>query len=100
VREPVSTMHYLPSRPGVKYFDALVWNIERMLAAGSAVIPIERTLLVSGVLEALLQSRAQQSRRIETPHLDVAYKAFEDSGYFQGPVDPKGQTDSKSSAAS
>jgi hypothetical protein len=100
VSEPVSTMHYLPSRPGVKYFDALTWNIERMLAAGTAVVPIERTLLVSGTLEALLQSKAQSSKRIETPHLDVAYKAFADSGYFKGPVDPKGQADAKSPGAS
>jgi hypothetical protein len=93
--EPVSTMHYLPGRPGVKYFDALTYNIERMLAAGKAVIPIERTLLVSGVLEALLQSKLQKSQSIATPHLEVAYQAPEDSGYLRGPVDRTGQRSAK-----
>lgn len=91
---PVSTLHHLPARPAVKYFDALTWNAERMYAAGKAVIPIERTLLVSGVLESLHQSRAQESKTIETPHLAVAYQAPEDDGHFRGPIDPIGQRES------
>jgi hypothetical protein len=86
-----STMHYLPGRPAVKFFDGLVWNIERMFAAGRAVIPVERTLLVSGALEALLKSRHQKGARLETPHLDVAYQAPEDSGCLRGPADAAGQ---------
>ena len=92
---PVSTMHYLPGRPAVKYFDALTWNIERMLAAGRAVIPIERTLLVSGVLEALCQSLAKEGAIVETPHLAVTYQAPEDSGRMTGPIDPLGQRETR-----
>ena len=90
VPEPVSTMHYLPARPGVKYFDGLVWNIERMLAAGKAVIPIERTLLISGALEAALHS-LHDGKVVETPQLAVAYTPPEDSGHLRGPVDRIGQ---------
>ena len=38
--------------------------------------PVERTLLVSGVLDALMESRHRGHVRIETPHLMVAYKPF------------------------
>ena len=92
-QDPVSTLHYLPERPGVKYFDALTFNIERMLAAGKAVVPLDRTLLVSGVLESLLRSRFQNSKPVETPHLAIAYRAPADSGYLHNPVDPRGQRD-------
>jgi hypothetical protein len=86
-----STLHYLPNPPGAKYFDALSYNIERMLAAGKAVIPIERTLLVSGVLESLMHSRFEKSIRLQTPHLKVAYTAPKNSGFFRGAVDWAGQ---------
>lgn len=86
-----STLHYLPNPPGAKYFDALSYNIERMLAAGKAVIPIERTLLISGALESLMHSRFEKSRRTATPHLDVSYKPPANSGFFRGPVDAASQ---------
>ncbi|GAB4158183.1 MAG: hypothetical protein Tsb009_35330 [Planctomycetaceae bacterium] len=86
-----STLHYLPNPPGAKYFDALSYNIERMLDANKAVIPIERTLLVSGVLESLMHSRYEKSKRLETPHLNVAYTAPANSGFFRGAVDLAGQ---------
>lgn len=86
-----STLHYLPNPPGAKYFDALSFNIERMLAAGKAVIPIERTLLISGALESLMHSRFEKSQRKPTPHLGVKYTAPADSGYFRGAVDAAGQ---------
>ena len=85
--KPVSTLHYL-SRPGGKFFDALVYNIERMFDAGKAVIPVGRTLLVSGTLEARMHSKFENGRRIETPHLEVAYKAPKNSGFLRGPVAP------------
>jgi hypothetical protein len=98
-KTPRSTLHMLPSRPGVKYFDALTYNIERMLQAGQAVIPPERTLLVSGILEAALQSKAQGSKVIETPHLAVSYRAPTDSGVFRGPIDPQGELDAHTNNA-
>lgn len=92
-KDPVSTLMLCPWQPGARFFDALVWNIERFLDAGKAVIPVERTLLVSGALEACCQSRLGDSKRIETPYLDVKYKAPADSGYLKGPIDEKGQAD-------
>lgn len=88
-KEPVSCVHVLPNPPGARYFDALVHNIEGMLKSGKAVIPPERTLLVSGALEALLHSRHEGSKVLQTPQLAVAYQAPEDSGFYRGPVAAK-----------
>jgi hypothetical protein len=38
-----------------------------------APYPIERTLLVSGILESCLTSKVQNHERLETPHLNVVY---------------------------
>ncbi len=48
-------------------------KVEEMIETGSAPYPVERTLLVSGMLESCLDSKIQGSRAIETPHLDVRY---------------------------
>jgi hypothetical protein len=46
-----------------------------MFLTGKPQYPVERTLLISGALEALLESRYQGHVRIETPHLDVRYRS-------------------------
>jgi hypothetical protein len=66
--------------PNVTYSACLVANIEEMFASGRAPYPVERTLLVSGVLESCLTSRAQGNRRLATPHLHVTYRAPRESG--------------------
>ena len=48
-------------------------NIQEMFLTGCPQYPVERTLLVSGALDALLESRYRGHVRIETPHLRVAY---------------------------
>jgi hypothetical protein len=42
---------------------------------------VERTLLVSGILESCLTSKLQDHVRLETPHLQVAYKAPKEPQY-------------------
>ena len=58
------------------HFSYLSLNIEEMFLSGQPVYPVERTLLVSGVLEAALTSRHEGYRRLETPWLDVAYQSY------------------------
>ena len=48
-------------------------NIQEMFLTGRPQYPVERTLLVSGALDALMESRHRGHARIETPHLAVAY---------------------------
>lgn len=61
--------------PNVTYSASLVSRIEEMILTGRSPIPAERTLIVCGMLEACLTSRHQGNVRLETPHLDVTYRA-------------------------
>ncbi len=70
----VSTQFLLTPEPNVTYSARLVQRIEQMFMTGHAPYPIERTLLTSGVLEACLESKKQNSARIETPQLAVSYR--------------------------
>ncbi len=84
--KPPSCLFYLPPPPGAKYFDALVANIEKLFEAGKAPYPVERTLLTSGLLDALMDSHHQRNVRVETPDLNVRYAAPADSGFLRGGV--------------
>jgi hypothetical protein len=74
-KDIVSTQFFLSPVPNVTYSACLVNKIEEMFGTGQAPYPVERTLLVSGVLEACLTSRLQDHRRLETPQLSVRYHA-------------------------
>jgi len=70
-----STQFFLSPEPNVTYSACLVSKIEEMFETGRAPYPAERTMLVSGVLESCLTSRLEGQKRLETPHLDVKYRA-------------------------
>jgi hypothetical protein len=82
--EPVSTCFYLPSPPGAKYFDALVYNIEKHFAAGKPPYPVERTLLTSTVLDLAMHSLAEAGKPQTGDALGIEYSAPRDSGFFRG----------------
>lgn len=69
-----------PGRP-LPHFDGLVKCIEDMFVSGRPVYPVERTLLTTGALAQLFQSRARQTR-LETPELAVRYRVPKDV-FFQ-----------------
>ena len=75
VPNPVSTQFFLPPTPNVTYSACLVAKIVEMIMTGGAPYPAERTLVVSGMLESCLTSRIQDHQRLETPHLQVKYRA-------------------------
>lgn len=70
-----SCQFLLTPTPNVTYSACLVNNIESMFETGRAAYPVERTLLVSGMLESCLTSRLKGSIRLDTPHLSVKYQA-------------------------
>jgi len=76
-----STQFFLSPNPNVTYSACLAHGIEKMFETGVAPYPIERTLLVSGILEACLTSKVQDHQRLETPHLSVAYRHPRESQY-------------------
>jgi hypothetical protein len=60
-------------RPGM-HFTWLLNGIERMLLTGRPAWNVERTLLTSGALDALLLSLQRHQQPIETPYLMVPYR--------------------------
>ncbi len=81
--EPLSTCFYLPPNPNVVYSAALMNNAETMFMTGKAPYPVERTLLTSGMVQTALQSLHLGQRKLETPHLNVTYKASRASTFFR-----------------
>ena len=54
-------------------FKALAHAIQHMIHTSEPPYPVERTLLVSGVLDAAMHSRAE-GKGLNTPHLEFGYK--------------------------
>jgi hypothetical protein len=81
---PSSCLFWLPGPPGAAFLEALTTHIENFLATGKPPYPVERTLLTSGILDYALESRVQNSKRLETPDLDVRYAPPADSGFLRG----------------
>ncbi len=73
--KPVAT-HFgmLPQTRDLPHFDGLVHCIEELFVTRRPVYPVERTLLTSGTLSFLMESRYRK-RRLETPQLSVTYRA-------------------------
>ena len=59
------------------HFSYLSLNVQQLFLTGKPVYPVERTLLMTGALEALLESRHQGHIRLETPHLGVSYTSYD-----------------------
>ncbi|MCE7989129.1 MAG: hypothetical protein DYG89_48870 [Caldilinea sp. CFX5] len=66
---------YLPEDPHA-HFSYLSLNVEEMFVTGKPSWPVERTLLTTGTLEALLDSRYQGHVRLATPHLQIQYQSY------------------------
>jgi hypothetical protein len=70
---PLSTQFLLTPGQNVTYSACTVGKIEEMFVSGVAPYPVERTMLVSGMLESCLTSRLEGGVRLETPALRVGY---------------------------
>jgi hypothetical protein len=84
--KPASCLFCLPQPPGARFFDALNQNLEKFFETGKAPYPVERTLLTTGTLDAVMESHHQRGARVETPELDVRYAAPADSGFLRGSI--------------
>ncbi len=72
--KPRSTHFYLQQPDPFAHFAYLVRAIESLVRTGHAPYPVERTLLTTGVLDAVMTSRHQGGKRVETPHLKIEYQ--------------------------
>ncbi|MBT4095991.1 MAG: hypothetical protein HOM68_01400 [Gemmatimonadetes bacterium] len=60
--------------PNHAHFSYFGLAIEDFFLDGVPQSPVERTLLTTGVLEAVMISHDRQGTQIETPHLDISYE--------------------------
>jgi hypothetical protein len=72
--KPVATLFYLQQPDPFGHFIYLVKAIDAMVRTGHAVYPVERTLLTTGILDAVMTSKAEKNRRVLTPHLKISYQ--------------------------
>ncbi len=70
----LSTLFYLQEPDPYAHFEHQVRAIDSLINTGHAPYPVERTLLTSGILDAIMTSRAEKNRRIDTRHLDIRYQ--------------------------
>lgn len=72
--KPAATHFYLQQPDPFAHFAYLLRAIDNMIQTGHASYPAERTLLTTGVLDAVMISKSERNRRVETPHLEIKYK--------------------------
>ncbi len=83
-KKPESCLFWLPPPPGAAFLEALASHVEKFMATGKPPYPVERTQLTGGILDYALESRVNQSKRLETPDLDIRYDPPADSGFMHG----------------
>jgi hypothetical protein len=81
--DPVATHFGFTAKDGrpLPHFDGLVYCIEKFFVTGKPLYPVERTLLTTGVLAFVFESK-RQKRRLETPELKIVYHAPQHA-YFE-----------------
>jgi hypothetical protein len=85
--KPFSTQMYLPMPDGrttlADFFNPLSNNMEKMFLSGKPTIPIERTLLTTGLTAAGVDSLYAGQVRVETPHLAIKYQPAKESTFWR-----------------
>jgi hypothetical protein len=82
----LSSLFFLGGPPQSAYHGVQVQHMETLMATGRPDLPLERTVLTTGILAHLMDSRGEGHRRLETPELDIAYPAPPDDGHARGPM--------------
>jgi hypothetical protein len=82
-KPPEAALCYIPIENS-NNFSMLVHGITQMIATGKPPYAVERTLLVSGALAALMESGYQNGKRLETPELTVKYRGPAKSWFAPG----------------
>jgi hypothetical protein len=72
-QKPRATSFYVGPWNNRNLFKALAHAIQTHFRERRAPYPIERTLLVTGILDAEMESRFQGGQPMDTPHLAIAY---------------------------
>jgi hypothetical protein len=87
-RELVSTEFWAQRGRPWSHCSGHVYYMERLLLTGRPPCAVERTLLTTGALAALMDSSYLGNKRLETSHLKISYRAPKESLFNRGPVPP------------
>src|SRR5262245_56651290 len=69
------THFYLQQPDPFAHFAYQLKAIDSTIQTGHAVYPVERTLLTTGILDAVMTSRHEDHKKIDTPHLaEIKYQ--------------------------
>jgi hypothetical protein len=71
--KPVGCLFYLQNLDPFAHFAHLLRAIDSLIRTSHAPYPIERTLLTTGILDALMTSKHEKGKKIDTPHLAIKY---------------------------
>lgn len=82
-KEPQATLCYVPIENS-NNFSPFVDAIARMFITGKTDYPVERTLLTTGATAFLMESAYKGQQRIETPMLNIKYRAPRNSYFAHG----------------
>jgi hypothetical protein len=75
--KPEACQFYLQQPDPFAHFAELTKAIDSLVNTGHAPYPLERTLLTTGVLDAVMNSRHEKGKRLDTPHLEIKYTPTE-----------------------
>lgn len=75
--KPDVCQFYLQQPDPFAHFAELTKAIDSLIQTGHVPYPVERTLLTTGILDAVMTSRHEKGKRIETPHLELKYSPTE-----------------------
>ncbi len=84
---PLACQFYLQQPDPFAHFAHQLRAIDSMIQTGHPAYPVERTLLTTGVLDAVMLSKHERNRRVDTPHLDIRYQPT-DWPFATDPVPP------------
>lgn len=91
--EILATEFYLQNGPPHAHFSYLSLNIEEMFVTGIPQYPVERTLLTTGVLDAIMHSRAKGNIKLVTSHLAyIEYQSYHNTLIRPTAPRPEGAT--------
>jgi hypothetical protein len=79
--EPRGCQYHVGPWDNRNLFKALSHAIQHMFVTKSPAYPIERTLLTTGITEAVMKSRSQDGAIIPTPYLEFGYRATDFSAF-------------------
>lgn len=80
--KPFSTLMRLQHGKPHHHFGCLVKNIEILFETGEAPYPVERSMLTSGILDFVLESRIKDHKKLNTPQLAEVHYQTSNKSHF------------------